>query len=386
MVSNFPQQMEKPMTCSISDIIALMEDLAPPHLAEEWDNAGLQVGSARAEIGKVIVSLDVSPAVLEEARRLGAGLLVCHHPLIFRPLRRLVTDEPGAAMLRDALLAEVAIYAAHTSLDASPYGVNAALADLFELRDQRPLAESPPQNTYKLVTFVPHEHVAAVSAALFVAGAGVIGGYNGCSFQVEGTGTFTPGPGAHPAYGDASGPTLVREVRLEMVVEADKLDAAVAALLKSHPYEKVAYDLYRVHNPSGAGMGMVGDLPAPVSLGHLARKCRELLGDPPLRVAGDLSTVVSRTAVCGGSGGGLAAAALHAGAQVFVSGDIGYHQAQEAAAAGLAVIDAGHYHTERPVVPHLASLLAERAREAGLDVEIIVSEVHTCPWIDGGDD
>ncbi len=233
---------------------------------------------------------------------------------------------------------------------------------------------------------MPPEHVAAVSAALFEAGAGVIGGYSGCSFQVEGTGTFTPGPGTHPAYGDASGPNQVREVRLEVAVEAEKVDAAVAALLASHPYEKVAYDLYHVHNPSGAGMGMVGDLPTPVSLGELARKCRELLGDPPLRVAGDLSAEVSRVAVCGGSGGSLTAAALQAGAQVFVSGEVGYHQAQEAAAAGLAVIDAGHYHTERPVVPHLASLLAERAREAGLEVEIIVSEVHTCPWIDGGDD
>ncbi len=374
------------MTCSVSDIIALVEEMAPPHLAEDWDNAGLQVGSTQAETGKVLVSLDVSPEVLQEALRLEAGMLVCHHPPIFRPLRRLVTDEPGAAMLRDALLAELAIYAAHTSLDNSPCGVNAALADLFELQDRQPLAQAPPQNAYKLVTFVPPEQVAAVSAALFAAGAGVIGGYSGCSFQVEGTGTFTPGTGTHPTYGDASGPNQVREVRLEVVVEAGKVDAAVAALLANHPYEEVAYDLYRVHSPSGAGMGMVGDLPAPMSLGELVRKCRELLDDPPLRVAGDLSATLGHVAVCGGSGGGLAAAALEAGAQVFVSGDIGYHQAQEAAAAGLAVIDAGHYHTERPVVPHLASLLAQRAREAGLEVAVIASQVRTCPWIDGGNE
>ena len=372
------------MTCSVSDIITLVEELAPPGLAEEWDNAGLQVGSARAEIEKVLISLDVSPEVLQEARRLGARLLVCHHPLIFHPLRRLVTDEPGAAMLRDALLAEVAIYAAHTSLDASPYGVNAALAGLFELQDRRPLAEAPPGEAYKLVTFVPIVHVTAVSAALFAAGAGVIGGYSGCSFQVEGTGTFTPGPGTHPAYGDASGPNQVKEVRLEMVVGAKKLDTTIAALLASHPYEKVAYDLYQLHNPAAAGMGMVGDLPTPMSLGELVRICRERLGGPPLRIAGDLSAVASRVAVCGGSGGGLAAAALRAGAQVFISGEVGYHQAQEAAAAGMAVIDAGHYHTEWPVVPRLALLLAERALEIGLEAEIIVSEVHTCPWIDGG--
>ncbi|MEW6554714.1 MAG: Nif3-like dinuclear metal center hexameric protein [Actinomycetota bacterium] len=371
------------MTCSVSDIIALMEEIAPPGSAEDWDSAGLQLGSARAKIDKVLTSLDFTPEVLREARGMEAGLVVCHHPPIFHPLRRLVTDEPGTALLSDALLAEVAVYAAHTSLDASPHGVNAALADLFGLRDRRPLT-APPREAYKLVTFVPPEHAAAVSAALFATGAGVIGGYTGCSFRVEGTGTFTPGPGTDPAYGDASGPNQVKEIRLEVAVETGREDAAVAALLASHPYEEVAYDLYRVHNPSGAGMGVVGDLPVPVSLGELADRCRELLENPTLRVAGELSAAVSRVAVCGGSGGGLTSEALRSGAQVFVSGDIGYHQAQEVAAAGLAVIDAGHYHTERPAVPRLAELLARRAREAGLTVEIIASEVNTCPWIDGG--
>jgi dinuclear metal center YbgI/SA1388 family protein len=384
MVINFLRELEGYMTCSVGDIVTLLEELAPPGLAEEWDNAGLQVGSALAQIRSALVCLDVTSAVLEEARVRGAGLLLCHHPPIFRPLRRLVTDEPQTALLRDALVADLAIYAAHTSLDASPYGVNAALAALFELENQRPLLLAPLADGCKLVTFVPTEHVAAVSAALFGAGAGIIGGYSGCSFRVEGTGTFTPGPGTHPAYGETSAPNEVREVRLEVVLTAERASEVVAALLASHPYEKPAYDLYRTHIPSGAGLGRVGDLPKPVSLGELARRCAALLGCPPPRFAGDVASVIRRIAVCGGSGGKLVMPALQAGAQALITGEVGHHEALEATAAGLAIIDAGHYHTERPVVPHLASLLAQRARETGLEVEILASEKHTDPWSDGG--
>ncbi|RJP30069.1 MAG: Nif3-like dinuclear metal center hexameric protein [Actinobacteria bacterium] len=372
------------MACRVGDIIALVEELAPPYLAEDWDNVGLQVGSERAETGAVLVSLDAHPRTLEEARSRGAGMLVCHHPPIFRPLRRLVTDEPVGALLRDALVSGVAVYAAHTNLDASPHGVNAALATLLALRDHRPLPAEPLEAGYKLVTFLPPEHVAEVSAALFETGAGAIGDYAGCSFRVEGTGTFTPGPSSRPARGEASGPNVVSEVRLELLVNREGLEEAVEAMLSRHPYEEPAYDIYRLHGPACAGLGRIGDLPEPVSLGRFARKCAKLLGSPALRLAGDPAAAVSRVAVCGGSGGKLAPRAREDGAQVLVTGDVGYHEAQEAVEAGLAVIDAGHYHTERPVVPHLAALLSGRAERSGLEVEILVSDVHTYPWIDGG--
>ena len=372
------------MTCRAGDIIALIEELAPPHLAEDWDNVGLQVGSAQVEVEAVLISLEADPEVMVEARGRGAGLLVCHHPPIFRPLRRLVTDEPTGALLCDALASGVAIYAAHTNLDASPYGVNAALAGLFALQDHRPLLGTAAEEGYKLVTFLPPGHVAEVSAALFQAGAGVIGDYTGCSFRVEGMGTFTPGPGSHPAYGEATGANEVSEVRLELVVARGRIGEAVEALLQAHPYEEPAYDVYRLHVPSGAGLGRIGDLPAPVSLGEFARRCRVELGNPAARLAGDPAIAVHRVAVCGGSGGKLWMRALEAGAQVLLTGDVSHHEAREAVAAGLAVIDAGHYHTERPVVPHLASVLSKKTEEKGLKVEILVSDVHTYPWIDGG--
>ncbi|MBN2027365.1 MAG: Nif3-like dinuclear metal center hexameric protein [Actinobacteria bacterium] len=372
------------MTCNTGEIIELLEELAPPHLAEDWDNIGLQVGSARSEIDAVLVSLDPTPVVIAEARRRGAGMLVCHHPAIFRPLSRVVADEPAGALLQDAICSGVAVYAAHTNLDSSPQGVNVALAEVFSLQEHVPLVHSAAGEAYKLVTFLPAEHVAALSAALFEAGAGVIGDYAGCSFRVQGKGTFTPGPGSHPAYGSEAGPNELSEARLEMVMGADRMGDVVKALLASHPYEEPAYDIYRLYKPTGAGSGRVGDLPEPVSLGHLARECRRRLGNPAVRLAGDPSVAVRRLAVCGGSGGKLAVPALEAGAQALITGDVGHHEAQEALAVGLAVIDAGHYHTERPVVPHLAALLEGAAERAGIKVEILVSEVHTDPWINGG--
>lgn len=371
------------MACKAQEIIAIVEELAPPHLAEGWDNVGLQVGSAHAVVDAVLVSLDADLEVIAEARERGAGLVVCHHPPIFRPLRRVVTDEAAGALVREALVAGVAVYAAHTNLDASPHGVNVALAELLGLREHAPLLSAPAGESYKLVTYLPPAHVAEVSAALFRAGAGVIGGYTGCSFRSEGTGTFTAGSHTRPAYG-GRGENEVAEVRLETVVAGAKLEGALEALLAAHPYEEPAYDVYRRHNPSGAGLGRVGDLPAPVSLEEFARACAQALGNPGVRLAGDARAMVSRVAVCGGSGAGLAARALECGAQALVTGDVGFHQAREAAAAGLAVIDGGHYHTERPVVRHLASLLAGRAREWDLQVEVIASQAHTDPWSDGG--
>lgn len=372
------------MACRVEDVIRLVEEIAPPDLAEEWDNVGLLVGSRRAEISRVLVSLDCTREVLEEARKSGAGLLVCHHPPVFRPLRRLLLDEPEGHLLCAAVRAGMSLYAAHTNLDVCEEGVNAALAEALGLVGHRPLPGAKARSRCKLVTFLPPEHVAAVSAALFAAGAGRIGDYTGCSFLLEGTGTFTPGPDSHPAYGEAEGPNQVRETRLEVVVEEERLEDAVRALLAGHPYEEPAYDVYPLRAFPAAGMGRVGELPAPETLSALARRCSRELGNPSVRIAGDPAAEVRRVAVCGGSGGKLASAALAAGAQVLVTGDVGYHEAQEAVARDLAIIDAGHYHTEIPAVARLARLLEEKAEKTGLEVSVLASSVRACPWSHGG--
>jgi dinuclear metal center YbgI/SA1388 family protein len=374
------------MACRIEDVVALMEQLAPPSYAQEWDNIGLQVGSVATEITSVLVSLDATREVLGEARDKGAGLLICHHPPLFYPLHRLLTDDPVGSVLQEAILSGVAIYAAHTNLDASPIGVNAVLAEIFDLRNQEPLERLPGAEVFKLVTFLPAEHLATVSAALFQAGAGVIGDYTGCSFRVEGTGTFVPGPQARPACGETGKANQVPEVRLEVVVEEPVLKEAISALLAAHPYEEPAYDVYPLVSGGAAGMGRVGDLPEPVSLGQVVRECSDKLGNRAVRFTGDSGRIISRVALCSGSGAKLAERALSAGAQALITGDVGYHESMNAAAMGLAIIDAGHYHTERPVIGRLASLLKQKAAAAGLEVEINASGLDTSPWSEGGTD
>ncbi|NPV58745.1 MAG: Nif3-like dinuclear metal center hexameric protein [Actinobacteria bacterium] len=373
------------MSCRAEDLIALLEEVAPPEWAEDWDNVGLQVGSAQGEVEVALVCLDFTRETLDEALERGAGLMITHHPPIFRPLRSLADTDPLARLLGDAFARGLCVYAAHTNLDVSPRGVSAALADRLGLVAHRPLAPAAEVGDYKLVTFLPPHEVAAVSEALFAAGAGVIGDYRGCSFRLEGTGTFVPGPDARPAYGEPGRPNKVEEIRLEVRVGRRELSAALEALLASHPYEEPAYDIYPLAGRvPGAGMGRMGELREAVRLAELAESCTRALGNPGVRLAGDPERQVSRVAVCGGSGGGLVSTAARAGAEVLVTGDVGYHAAREALALGIAVIDAGHYHTELPVVGHLASMLSRMAEERGLKATVVASDRNACPWSNGG--
>ncbi len=375
------------MSCTVAELIALLEKMAPSAWAEEWDNVGLQAGSAHKTVDAALVCLDLTPETLWEARERKAGLVIVHHPPVFRPLSSLAEDDPAAAVICMAIKCGLCVYAAHTNLDASPVGVSAALADKLGVHDHRPLDPRSQGGRYKLVTFVPPDRVAEVSEALFEAGAGIIGDYTGCSFRMEGTGTFIPGPSAHPAYGEPGRPNEVREVRLEVGLDGKSLGAVLKALLSAHPYEEPAYDIYPLCADLGAaGMGRIGELEKETRLAELRRRCAEKLGNPGVRLAGDPHRVVSSVAVCGGSGGDLVNAAARAGAEVLITGDVGYHAAREALALGVAVIDAGHYHTERPVVGHLATLLSRMAEERGLEVEVLASESDACPWSDGGVD
>lgn len=373
------------MSCEVGRVIELMERVAPPGLAAEWDNVGLQFGSPHAEIRAVLVALEVTGEVLEEALARKAGLIICHHPPLFRPLLRLLEDEPGGALACRIVRSGVAVYAAHTNLDASPQGVNAALADALGLQEHAPLGGPASLEGYKLVTFLPPEHLGTVSEALFRAGAGTIGDYRGCSFRAEGVGTFIPGSGSRPSCGEVGKRNEVGETRLEVWVEGTELSRAVRELMAAHPYEEPAVDIYPVRLARRGGMGRVGDLPRAMSLGELAELCRLRLASPLVKYAGNASMRVRRVAVCGGRGGDLAGDAKRTGAEVLVTGDVSHHEAQEALQAGLAIIDAGHYHTESVVVPFLARRLAEMADAAGLEVEVFGSGKDTCPWHAGGE-
>lgn len=358
-----------------------LETLAPRRLAFDWDNVGLQVGSLAGHVNKVLVALDVDEHVLSEAKGAGADFIVTHHPFIFHPIQAVRTDLPLGRLIQEALLSGIRIYAAHTNLDVAPGGLNDILAERLGLRETEVLRVAGHDQLEKLAVFVPAGHVDNVREALAAAGAGWIGNYSHCTFQAPGTGTFMPREGTNPFIGTEGKLERIGEVRLETVMKASQRRRVLAAMLKAHPYEEVAYDIYPLLNEGRPyGLGRVGTLEKTATLAEFCNNIKETLGVGSLRVTGEPGRLIKKAAVSGGAGGDMIHAATFAGADVLVTGDVKYHEARDAAAMGLAVIDAGHDATERIVVPFLCSYLKECFRKDGYSVDVIASAVETAPW------
>jgi len=369
------------MSVEMRVVIRILEELAPARLAESWDNSGLQLGDPGAAINRILLTLDVTAAVAAEAREKGAELIVSHHPLFFKPIKAIRFDNPEGSLIRDLIEHGINVYAAHTNLDIAEGGVNTALAQALGLNDLSILQETGREDLYKLAVFVPEEHLDQVRLAITEAGAGWIGQYSHCTFSSPGIGTFKPLDGAKPFIGHIGEIEKVKEVRLETVVPANKVNRVIQAMLKSHPYEEVAYDLYRLKNPGlSFGLGRVGTLSQAMALGEFAERVKEALGITALRCGGDLNARVSKVAVCGGAGADLWQAALAAGADTLVTGDLKYHTAQQILNAGLNFVDAGHYGTEAVVLPVLQNYLQSRLRDLNIGVEVIMSESRTEPF------
>lgn len=363
--------------------LALVHDLYPPADAADWDNVGLQVGDPSWPVARVLVTLDVTRGVVDEAADGPPTLVLAHHPLLFRPLQRLTPDTASGATALAAARAGVAVAAAHTNLDVTADGAGTSdpVAELLGLEEARPLVtDLRPDDRVKLVTFVPPEHTETVLDAVAAAGAGRIGGYERCSFRVRGTGTFRPGEGADPYSGRVGVDAAEAEERLEVEVSRRRVGPVVQALRLAHPYEEVAYDLYPRVTGGETGLGRLGRLPQPMTLRALAAAIRDGLPAPHLRFAGEPERTVRTVAVVGGAGDSHIGAALAAGADAYVTGDIRHHVALDAVEAGLAVIDAGHHATEVAALPRWIDRLERAARPRGLTAELVRSAVRTVPW------
>jgi dinuclear metal center YbgI/SA1388 family protein len=356
------------------DWMRQLDEWYPPASAEEWDNVGLQVGARSWPADRALVALDPTVGVIGEASEKDCGLLITHHPLIFSPMSRIDLDEPGGRTVAAAVSARVGVMACHTNADVASPGVSDALAGALDLDVTGPLVKTGGVERVKLVVFVPVEATSKVLDSIASAGGGVIGEYSHCSFRVRGTGTFLPSESAQPVVGEKGALNEVEEDRLEVVIPRDRLEASVDAMKNAHPYEEVAYDVYPLASGGGLGLGRLATPRGYDTAAALADLCTERLGSPA-RLAGDPRRHVQSIALCGGSGASLIPAAVRAGADVYVTGDIKHHQALDAIAAGLTVIDAGHYGTELPFVPHLAGRLSE----AGIG-EVLVSEISTDPF------
>ena len=341
----------------VAEVVAALESWAPPHLAYEWDTSGLSVGDPKAPVERVLVALTVTRETFRRALDAKAQLVVSHHPLIFNPIAALRTDNPHVRLCLDLASAGIACYAAHTNLDVAPRGVSHILARTLGLEPQGPLFAGEQGAQVKLVTFVPESHLESVRSAVCDAGAGIIGEYTYCTYSGPGQGTFVPGQGTDPFLGEKGELNVEDERRFETVVLRARLEGVLKALRKAHPYDEPAYDVVPLLNTDERiGLGVRARLVDAMPLGEFARYVAERLELGHLRYVGDPVRIVRTVGLMGGSGGG-SIARVPRDVDVFVTGDVKYHDALDAEMRGLAVIDAGHSGTEKCVVGALAEYL-----------------------------
>ncbi|GIP51705.1 Nif3-like dinuclear metal center hexameric protein [Paenibacillus vini] len=361
-------------------VIQYMEQLAPKHVAMEDDKIGLQLGTLQKEITGVLTALDVNEEVVDEAIALGANLIIAHHAIIYRPLRNLQSDTPMGKVYEKLIKHDIAVYVAHTNLDVTEGGMNDWMAEVLGIESSSSVEDIHTDNMYKLVVFVPKDHHQRVLDAVLNAGAGAIGNYSHCSFNIEGYGTFVPGEGTDPFIGKQGQLEKAEEIRIETIVPQSIRSKVIQAMLKSHPYEEVAYDLYPMDLKGRTfGLGRVGKLNEPVTLKQFVQRVKEKLDVPFVRVVGDLDRQIKKAAVIGGSGGRYWKAAMFRGADVLVTGDIDYHTAQDALMAGLTLIDPGH-NAEKIMKPRVAAWLKEKLEEGKYETKVYSSAIYTEPF------
>lgn len=367
----------------VSDISGIINRIWPYRLAEEWDNVGLQVGDPGAEVAKIMVALDPLPEVLDAAIQSGCRLLVTHHPLIFSPLRQVTTSGSTGQSVTKAISAGLSIISMHTNYDIAEGGLNDLLAGRIGLSALKPLKVTDRAELVKLVklvAFVPEDAFEKVRTAL-LPHAVSIGNYRDCSFAGAGEGTFLPLEGAEPAIGTVGRLEQVAERRLELLISRDAMSKVLRQLLAVHPYEEPAYDLYPLLNEGQPiGLGRIGRLATPCSMEQYAAVVAQGLGCKQVRCAGARVESVLKVALCSGSGASLLRDAARAGADLLVTGDVKYHDAREAEALGIGLIDAGHFATEVIMVKAVSSRLRAELATLRLEAEIIAYGGESDPF------
>ncbi|WP_195572715.1 Nif3-like dinuclear metal center hexameric protein [Paenibacillus sp. 1001270B_150601_E10] len=357
-----------------------MEKLAPKSVAMPDDRIGLQLGSLQRDVSNVLVALDVTDEVVDEAIALGAELIIAHHAIIFRPLKDLQTDTSQGRLYEKLIKHDIAVYISHTNYDIAEGGMNDLMAEALDLRQTKVLWKTGEDKLEKLVVFVPKSHADSVRTAILDTGAGHIGDYSHCSFNVEGEGTFKPLEGTNPFIGSTGTVEQVEEVRIETIIPSSIKSRVLRAMLKAHPYEEAAYDLYPVSlNGKPYGLGRVGKLEQPKPLAEVVELVKERFEVPYVRVVGDLNTSIRKIAVLGGSGGRSVNHTLFHGADVLVAGDIDYHTAHDALVAGLCIIDPGH-NAEKIMKKSVAARLQAMAEENGASTVFHASHIATEPF------
>ena len=330
----------------IVELLKIFEDFAPLQYQESYDNCGLLVGNRESEIKGVLLSIDITPEVLQEAFQSGCNLVIAHHPLIFKPLSKLTGSNMVEECVIYAVKNDIAVYAAHTNFDMVKGGVSYRMAEKLGLVDTRCLMPAS-QGLQKLICFVPESHADAVREAMFAGGAGNIGNYDQCSFNTSGFGTFRAGDNCKPYVGSTGEMHREPEIRIETIVHKAHLPGMIQSMLAAHPYEEVAYDIIPLGNSDpSSGLGVIGELQQTITGAQFLRLIKDIFGCSTVKSNKMLPENIRRVALCGGSGASLIPAALASKADAFITAEIGFHQYFQAEGK-LWLLDIGHYESEQ---------------------------------------
>lgn len=361
-------------------LIQLFEQYSPKRYALEGDRIGLQVGTLNKRIKKVMVALDVLSEVVEEAIANNIDLIIAHHPIIYRPLTHIHIDEPEGKLIQKLIKHDIAVYVAHTNLDVAHGGVNDLLADALNLRDCEVLVPTTSPELRKLAVFVPEENASQLRQALGDAGAGSIGNYSHCSYSSKGTGSFRPEANSNPHIGEHGQQEFVDEVKIEVIYPVHIEKQVLRAMLKAHPYEEVAYDLYPLANEGEQfGLGRIGYLREEIPFKQLVEQVKQAFSIEGVRAVGSVDRVVGKVAILGGDGNKYMRDAVRQGADVYITGDVYYHVAHDAQAVGLNMIDPGH-NIEKVMKEGVKAYLEEVFEKHRFQTEVVASKVNTDPF------
>ncbi len=358
----------------VKDIIAVLESRAPLGLQETYDNSGLLTGRRDQEVTGVLVCLDVIPEILEEAVKRGCNFILSHHPPFFSGMKKFSGNSLQEKILIKAIKNDLALYSCHTNLDSVSDGVSGRMADLLGLINQRILVPRE-DDLIKLVCFIPASHLEVVSEAIFAAGAGCIGNYDHCSYQLSGNGTFSAGEESHPFAGSIGSIHYEPETRFETVLSKHLLKEVVKAMLEHHPYEEVAYDLYPLINKNPSeGLGIIGELDHECPELDFLSKIKNVFGVQVVRHSRLRNKPVRKVALCGGSGSEFLKQAAAAGADIYLTADIKYHSWFDLP-GDILVADIGHFESEQFTINVLADSLIEKFPKFA----VCLTEVNTNP-------
>ncbi|MFW6295063.1 MAG: Nif3-like dinuclear metal center hexameric protein [Halanaerobium sp.] len=364
-----------------AEVLQLMGQIAPSALAEDWDNVGLQVGNPSQDVKNILIALDFNQEVLKEAVEKECDLIITHHPFIFKGIKSVNTQNQSGKLIFELIKNNISLFSAHTNLDIAEDGLNDYLIRKLDVENISILKTTSSQNYLKLVTFIPEDNFEAVRDALYQKGAGSFNNYSHSGFYQKGEGNFKALADSDPYLGEKGRLNKVKEYRFETIVAPENLDKVIKELLKVHPYEEPAWDLYKMENlKNEKGIGRIADLKKEINLDNFIDLVKKVYDLELIKVVKSKKKI-KKVALCSGSGADFIKDAYYQGADLYLTGDVKFHEAQSAEELGLSLIDFGHYGSEKFVRELLIDRLENKASsKLKKEINFIKSEVNTRPW------